>query len=264
MTSTPANYSRWTRRPVIYLPVQRRGRLIGYLWAATDQNAAGFERSLAAAGDDLNCLLAWEARLNDAATRGLAPVAALEQWIGATEDSVAGAVPAGMRPGNAASLAELWARLNPEGPPLDDGPLIQDGTFADGTPIDPRDGWGPLRSVPLQNYADETNSPVRYLPVRMESAVIGYVWAAVTGEAAGYLPRAQAGSVGEIAAGLWQLRFSDAHRAGQPATTALTRCRDFPADRLSGVVGPAAVEREAHSLDEVRRLAEERSEEHDE
>ncbi|MEU7140944.1 hypothetical protein ABZ942_15945 [Nocardia sp. NPDC046473] len=95
MTSTPITYSRWTRRPLNYLPVHRQGQLIGYLWASTDHYAAGFERQLATAGDDLDCLLAWERRLDDAAARGLAPIAALEEWIGAPEDAVAGAVPPG-------------------------------------------------------------------------------------------------------------------------------------------------------------------------
>ncbi|MFI6165457.1 hypothetical protein ACIBCN_01605 [Nocardia sp. NPDC051052] len=257
MTSTPTAYSRWTRRPLSYLPVHRQGQLIGYLWASTDHHAAGFERQLATAGDDLDCLLAWERRLDNAAGRGLAPIAALEEWIGVTEDAVAGVVPPGIRLGSAPSLAELWARLNPDGPPLDEGPLVQDGTYPDGTPADRSDGWGPLRSVPLQTYADDTDAPVRYLPVRMNGTVVGYIWAAITGEAGGYLPRTQAGRAGEIAAGLWQLRFSDAYLAGQPATVALNRCRAFPADRLSGVIGADAIEREVSGLTEVKRLAEE-------
>ncbi|MFB8277351.1 hypothetical protein [Nocardia colli] len=248
-------YSRWTRRPLIYLPVHRHDQLIGYLWASVDQHAAGFERRLEVAGDDLDCLVAWDARLKDAAARGLAPVAAIEQWIGVPDDSPAGAIPAGVRPGNAAGLNELWSSLNPGGPPLDDGPLVQDGSFPDGSPSDRRRGWGPLMSAPLQNYATETASPVRYLPVRLDGQVVGYVWAATTGEAAGYLPRTQAGRIGEIAAGLWQLRFSDAYLAGEAATTALARCRAFPADRLSGVVGADAVEYEATTLTAVRHVA---------
>jgi hypothetical protein len=254
-SSTPTGYSHWTRQPLIYLPVHRRGQVIGFLWAAITQYAAGFERRLAVAGDDLDCLIAWETRLNEAAARGFAPAAAIEQWIGAPEDAAAGAVPADIRPGRFASLTELWDRLNPDGPPLDDGPLIQDGTYPDGTPVDRADGWGPLVSVPLQTYAADTDASVRYLPVRLDSVVVGYIWAAVTGDAAGYLPRAQAGRTGEIAAGLWQLRFSDAYLAGQPATAALSRCRTFPADRLSGVVGPEATELEAPSLADLRQLA---------
>jgi hypothetical protein len=257
MTSPPTTYSRWTRQPLTYLPVHRQGQLIGYLWASTDHYAAGFERQLATAGDDLDCLLVWERRLDDAARRGLAPSEATQEWVGTPEDAVAGTIPPGIRLGSAPNLAELWDRLNPGGPPLGEGPLVQDGSYPDGTPVDRRDGWGPLHSVPLQTYAADTDAPVRYLPVRLESTLVGYVWAATTGEAGGYLPLAQAGRTGEIAAGLWQLRFSDAYLAGQPATTALTRCRAFPADRLSGVVGTDAVEQEASGLPAVRRLAEE-------
>jgi hypothetical protein len=254
-SSTPADYHHWTRRPVVFLPVYRRGRLIGYLWASPDQHAAGFERSLAVAGDDLDCLIAWETRLTEAAAAGLAPRAAIERWIGAPEDAVAGMVPAQSRSAESPSLAWLWDRLNPNGPPLGEGPLIQDGTYPDGTPEDRANGWGPLVSAPLPNYATETDAPVRYLPVLLDSTVVGYVWAAVTGQAAGYLPRAQAGRAGEIAAGLWQLRFSDAHLAGQPATAALSRLPSFAADPLSGVIAPGTAEREAPGLAALRHLA---------
>jgi len=254
-SSTPTGYRRWTRQPLIFLPVHRRGEVIGCLWAATNQHAAGFERRLAVVGDDLDCLIAWETRLTEAAAAGLAPTAAIEQWIGAPDDAIAGAVPAGIRTISSPSLAQLWDQLNPDGPPLGEGPLIQDDTYPDGTPVDRANGWGPLVSVPLENYATDTAAPVRYLPVRLDSAVVGYVWAAVTGDAAGYLPRAQAGRSGEIAAGLWQLRFSDAYLAGQPATEALSRFPAFPADRLSGLVGPGVTEDRAPTLDELRRLA---------
>ncbi|MGF6885540.1 hypothetical protein ABIA39_003918 [Nocardia sp. GAS34] len=158
MTSTSITFSRWTRRPLSYLPVHRDGQLIGYLWASTDHHAAGFERQLATAGDDLDCLLVWERRLDDAARRGSAPVAAIQEWIGAPDDTVAGAVPPWIRLGSAPSLAELWERLNPDGPPLGEGPLVQDGAYPDGTPADRRDGWGPLHSVPLRACAEETTT----------------------------------------------------------------------------------------------------------
>lgn len=254
-TSAPTAYHHWTRRPVIYLPVHRRGQVIGCVWASPDQHAAGFERILAVAGRDLDCLIAWETRLNEAAAAGLAPAAALERLIGWPEDPVAGGVPAGSRPAGSPSLAELWNRLNPDGPPLGEGPLIQDGTYPDGTPAQRAEGWGPLVSAPLQTYPADTGSAVRYLPVRLDSAVVGYVWAAVTGDAAGYLPRARAGRTGEIAAGLWQMRFSDGYLAGQPATVALSRFPAFAADRLSGVIGPEATAIEAPGLADLRRLA---------
>ncbi|MET8871711.1 hypothetical protein [Nocardia sp. NPDC004604] len=155
MTSPPTTYSRWTRRSLSYLPVHREGQLIGYLWASAEHHAAGFERQLATAGDDLDCLLVWERRLDEAARRGLAPRDAVQEWIGAPEDAVAGTVPPGTRLGSAPSLAELWERLNPDGPPLGEGPLVQDGTYPDGTPADRRDGWGPLHSVPPQTSSTE-------------------------------------------------------------------------------------------------------------
>lgn len=255
-SSTPPGYHHWTRRPVVYLPVHRRGEVIGCIWASPDQHAAGFERRLAVAGDDLDCLIAWETRLSESAAAGLTARAAIERWIGAPEDAVAGTVPAQSSPVESPSLAWLWEQLNPDGPPLGEGPLIQDGTYPDGTPVDREQGWGPLVSAPLENYASETDAPVRYLPVRLDSVVVGYVWAAVTDDAAGYLPRPEAGRTGEIAAGLWQLRFSDAYRAGRPATDALRRFPSFAADRLSGVVGPDATEDLASGLTELRQRAE--------
>ncbi|WP_157116364.1 hypothetical protein [Nocardia vaccinii] len=256
MTSgTPTGYQHWTRLPVVYLPVYRRGALIGCLWASPNQHAAGFERRLAVAGADLDCLIAWETRLTESAATGLTPRAAIERWIGAPEDTVAGIVPAQSITAESPSLTWLWEQLNPDGPPLGEGPLIQDGTYPDGTPVDREQGWGPLVSAPLESYPSETDAPVRYLPVRLNSVVVGYVWAAVTDDAAGYLPRAQAGRTGEIAAGLWQLRFSDAYRAGQPATDALRRLPGFAADRLSGIAGPGAAEDLASGLTELRRRA---------
>jgi len=254
-SSTPTGYNHWTRRPIIFLPVERRGAVIGCLWASPDGYAAGFERRLSLVGDDLDCLIAWETRLTEAAAQGRAPRAALEQWIGAPEDELAGGIPAQAEFIDSPSLARLWDDLNPDGPPLGEGPLIQDGAYPDGTPEDRADGWGPLVSAPLESYATETSEPVRFLPVQLDSPVVGYVWAAVTGDAAGYLPRAEAGRTGEIASGLWQLRFSDAYLAGQPATAALSRLPTFAPDRLSGVVGPSATEHRAPSLAELRRLA---------
>ncbi len=253
---TPTGYQHWTRLPVGYLPVYRRGTLIGCLWASPNQHAAGFERRLAVAGADLDCLIAWEARLNEAAAAGLTPRAAIERWIGAPEDAVAGIVPPQSVTAESPSLTWLWEQLNPDGPPLGEGPLIQDGAYPDGTPVDREQGWGPLVSVPLESYADTTGAPVRYLPVRLNSDVVGYVWAAVSDDAAGYLPCARAGRAGEIAAGLWRMRLSDAYRAGQPATEALRGLTGFGHDELSGIAGPDVPADPAPGLAALRRLAE--------
>ncbi|MCX4093046.1 hypothetical protein [Nocardia sp. alder85J] len=144
--------------------------------------------------------------------------------------------------------------MNPGGPPPPDPP-IQDGMFADGAPADRSLGWGPLVSTPPQTYPSRTDGPVIFLPVRLESALAGYVWAATTGDAAGYLPCANAGQPGVIAGGLWRARLDTAYAQRISAVDAVRRCRSFPTDRLSGMIGADAPEQELGSLDELIALA---------
>lgn len=164
------------------------------------------------------------------------------------------AFPADARERELPSLAALHEMVAP-GVPAPEGPLIQDGKLPDGTPVDRSQGWGPLVSSPLPTYAPECDGPIRYVPVVLRDAVVGYVWASVTGEAAGYLPREAAGQDGQVAAGLWQLWLSRSFEEGASSLVALRRCKAMPEDRLSGVIGADAEERELPSLQALRELA---------
>ncbi|MFG1793651.1 hypothetical protein [Nocardia sp. NPDC049149] len=256
------SYERWTRQPLIYFPVLLRGELLGYLWASKEHNAASFLRRMwpnryADPFDDpsLACSFYWQERLTDAHGRGLRPVDALREWVGATEDPVGGAIPGDAREETAPSTAELRRRVNPEDPRLNEEPLIQDGEFADGTPVDRAQGWGPLVSAPLPRYPTEADSAVRFFAVTKDDTIIGYLWAATTGAAADYLPRVAAGRTGWTAAGHWRLGLSRAYEAGLSAVDALQRCRHAPETPLSGTIADDAAAQELPSLAHLRALA---------
>ncbi|MEH1165542.1 hypothetical protein V6V47_09155 [Micromonospora sp. CPCC 205539] len=61
-------------------------------------------------------------------------------------------------------------------------------------------------SVP-DNYPDSTTSPIRVLPVQLGGRTIGYLWAAVTDDAAGFVERADARHVGLNAGIGWVQRI---------------------------------------------------------
>ncbi|PRX03840.1 UNVERIFIED_ORG: hypothetical protein CLV66_109119 [Actinomadura viridilutea] len=252
----PQNYDGWTREPVVYLPVVLGGVQIGCLWASTRHKAAGF-LYLPEAIDREEYFYAstiWWERLGEAYRQGLPAREAILRWRGAPEDPRAGGIPADARERELPSLAALHEMVAP-GVPAPEGPLIQDGKLPDGTPVDRSQGWGPLVSSPLPTYAPECDGPIRYVPVVLRDAVVGYVWASVTGEAAGYLPREAAGQDGQVAAGLWQLWLSRSFEEGASSLVALRRCKAMPEDRLSRVIGADAEERELPSLQALRELA---------
>lgn len=253
---TDENYSQWTRRPIAYLAVSRQGKVIGYLWAARGAAAAGFERKLSVVGNDLDILFAWDDRLSDAYAGKLEPLAAIERWIGAPEDPVAGGIPADAQLTEATGLEQMWNELNPDGPPLGPGPLEQDGMFPDGTPVNPAGDWGPLVSAPpAPTYATKTLDPVHFLPVGKDNVVLGWLWAAVTGRAASFLTRPAAGKDGELAAAIWRMRLSDAYAANLSAPDALRHSRTYPADELAGAVDQHAELRTAPNVETLEQLA---------
>ncbi|MFI0350657.1 hypothetical protein [Actinomadura sp. 9N407] len=73
----PARYAATTGRPVRYLAVgDGTGTILGYLWVADGEEAAGFVRRPAAGDDGGNEAVAWSAELRDAKSRGV-PAAGL-------------------------------------------------------------------------------------------------------------------------------------------------------------------------------------------
>ncbi|WP_138453279.1 hypothetical protein [Nocardia cyriacigeorgica] len=250
-------YDRWTRFPVIYLPVVRRGEIIGYLWAGIgSRGAAGYMRRLSTDPDNATCPEFWNERLDENYRRKLTPEQAIRHWIGHPEDPRCGGIPADAAVQQATSKQALWDQLNPEGPPMDEGPLIQD---AEWIPDSRAPGGYRLCSTPHvvtpPSYSAYTSTTVHYLPIVKDGNLIAYLWASPTEQAADYLPISRAGEQARIAAGLWHMRLSDHYAAGTPPLDALRRCRDYPHDRLSGAIPTDARELVAPALDDLKALA---------
>ncbi|MFB4301417.1 hypothetical protein [Actinomadura sp. NTSP31] len=243
------SYPAFTRKPVVYLPVVLAGETVGYLWAAVTDRAAGFIRRNEALERAWETPMVWQARLDEAHRQGLPAREAIRRWIGAPQDPKGGGIPAGSREERAASLTDLQVLANPGLPP-EPGPLVQDGEYPDGTPADRSKGFGPLSFTLPPTYPDAAAGPVRYLPVTRGDVVLGYLWAAVGGNAASYLGRDDAGIAGTNAGGPLIVRLRDAYAAGVPALQAVRDCKG-----IEGGPSADAPEEEAASLDDLRRLA---------
>lgn len=100
-----------------------------------------------------------------------------------------------------------------------------------------------------------TDGAVRYVPARLEDALLGYLWASEMDDAAGFVPAAPAGAAGDNADVAWTDRLREAKASGLTPLAALRHWAGRPADDRCGAV-PAAAELRAGSLAEVQRLAE--------
>lgn len=92
--SAPDTYPKETTAAVRFVPVQRQGRLLGYLWASVDDVAAGYLWRPDARPDSFNTGQEWVRRLRWAKANGLTPLQALRHWVGQPEDA-GGHLPAG-------------------------------------------------------------------------------------------------------------------------------------------------------------------------
>lgn len=102
----PDTYPRTTSAAVRYVPVVKDGVVIGYLWAATTDDATQYVAREQAGDAALDAAVAWTRRLRWAKANGITPLQALTLWAGTPEDPRAGAVPPGT-PFEAPSLAHL-------------------------------------------------------------------------------------------------------------------------------------------------------------
>ncbi|WP_157610425.1 hypothetical protein [Spirillospora albida] len=230
------------------------GLHVGYLWAGTDEVSAGFVRRNQYLTEAISTPLVWNRRLRESFAQGLPAREAIRQWIGRPEDPVGGGVPAGAREEVLESRRALARLANPdeEESPLDS--LVY-GELPDGTPLDRSEGWGAL-TVELPPFYDmTTEGPVRYLPLTGSGVTLGYLWAGVTGNAALFEPRADAGAFGADALSAWILRLRDLYGQDVPASEILNRCRALPADPAAGTVPPGTAVQEAPTLDDLRRRA---------
>lgn len=107
---------------MVYLPVVRRGELIGYLWAGTGGRAAGYMRRLSVDPDNLTCEDFWEDLVSDNYRNGLTAEQAVQLWIGHSEDPRCGGAPVEAKVQQANSMQGLWDQLNLDGPPMGEGP----------------------------------------------------------------------------------------------------------------------------------------------
>ncbi|MFC4913240.1 hypothetical protein [Actinomadura gamaensis] len=228
-------YEPYTRKPVEYLPVVLDGEPIGYLWASETDRAASFVRRLDTMQRAFDAPLVWAERLEAAAAQDVPAREAIRHWIGVPPEPRAGGVPAGVSPQRADSLAAVQSLANPQLAPAE-GPLIQDGEFPDGTPVDRAKGWGPLTVELPPTYPTQASGPVTYRPVSGEDGLIlGYLWA--SDQAAAYLPRADAGLAGTNASGGFYEALRDAFARRVPPLEAIR------------ALAPDAPESESPSLD---------------
>ncbi|MFB6785006.1 hypothetical protein ACFCX0_49350 [Streptomyces sp. NPDC056352] len=78
----PPRYSHLSNKPVQYLTVaDRRGQVIGYVWANDEDDAAGWAVRKAGGDNAFNEGSVWAIKLHDAKARGIAPTAALAEMI---------------------------------------------------------------------------------------------------------------------------------------------------------------------------------------
>ncbi|MFF7788867.1 hypothetical protein [Streptomyces sp. NPDC007991] len=110
------------------------------------------------------------------------------------------------------------------------------------------DSWGtfeiPARSRLLRSripasedeYQEITDHPVRYFTIRRDGQTMGYVWASVGDEAAGYEPRTAAGEGAFEVGADWLLRLRDARSQGLNALAALTWVAQRPPRPEAGLV----------------------------
>ncbi|MEV5442157.1 hypothetical protein AB0N23_06365 [Streptomyces sp. NPDC052644] len=111
--------------------------------------------------------------------------------------------------------------------------------------------WQRLKELLPDGYEDHaydgwTDGPVRYFPVHDQGKTVGYLWAAIENEAAGYEPRTAAGDVAFFAGVPLLLSFAKAYQA-----------RISPLDALkeAALSHPGTVIREMESLDAVQEMS---------
>lgn len=243
--------------PVMYLPVLVDGELVGYLWGSDLDGSAGFLRSMSVSLElSLDAAVAWGVRLDQAHAEGLTPTQALTRWIGAPPDRMAGAIPADATLTEAPNWIALDQQLNPGSPPdVTTLPRAPWGYLRDGTPLDRSLGWEPkiATSSPRlpPHYLAVIDGPVRYLTVTRAGRAVGYLWAAVEGNAASYEKRGHEVEDNQVKA-IWLERLDQAAERGLPALEAVRGYAGWQDDG-AGAVGTE--EREAPSLEVLQQIA---------
>lgn len=103
-------------------------------------------------------------------------------------------------------------------------------------------------------YQETTDHPVRYFTIQRDGQTLGYIWASVADDAAGYEPRTAAGDDAFEAGAGWLLRLRAAHGQGLPALNALDWVAQRPPRPEIGLIAEETP-REAASLDVLEELS---------
>ncbi|MFE7958425.1 hypothetical protein [Streptomyces sp. NPDC057413] len=103
-------------------------------------------------------------------------------------------------------------------------------------------------------YESETSAPVEFVDVSLDEEVIGYLWAAESGDEAGYEPRTPAGHVAMDAAADWLAYLSQAKGRGLSSLDALREAMHGEGTKRSGAVASGSLRR-ASSAEEVQELS---------
>ncbi|MGL4177892.1 MAG: ADP-ribosyltransferase [Dermatophilaceae bacterium] len=111
VVSGPQDYASKTAASVEYMKVGSEDGVLGYLWAADADGAAGYEASPSGDDDAENAGMPWVLRLREAKAEGLTPTQALERMEAHPGSPDGGRVIAGSR-NRAESLAALRELAN--------------------------------------------------------------------------------------------------------------------------------------------------------
>ncbi|MEU9830332.1 hypothetical protein AB0D67_02210 [Streptosporangium sp. NPDC048047] len=89
----PESFARTTESAVRFSPVVLGDAVVGYLWAATADDAAQYVAREDGGDAGFNAAVSWVQRLRWAKANGLTPLQALRHWAGQEEDPRAGRIP---------------------------------------------------------------------------------------------------------------------------------------------------------------------------
>ncbi|MEV5280494.1 hypothetical protein [Streptomyces sp. NPDC051994] len=103
-------------------------------------------------------------------------------------------------------------------------------------------------------YECITDHPVRYLTVEYAGHTVGYLWASVADDAAGFAPRVAVGDIAFQAGSEWLLALREAHSQGLTPLAALDWLAQRPPRPEIGLI-TASAPREVESLDFLEELS---------
>ncbi|GAA3969208.1 hypothetical protein GCM10023085_59410 [Actinomadura viridis] len=113
----PPTYSKETDAPVRYIPVTRRGTVLGYVWASVAGEAASYVGRRSAGRDAEVAAGLWAFRLSRCFAEGVPALEALRRCKAAPDDPLAGAIGHGAEERELPSLAALRELAHGEAAP---------------------------------------------------------------------------------------------------------------------------------------------------